>query len=77
MKNMIKAYRQSCVVVKKRILELRRLEKLLEEQGDELRIAELDLSRRINLLYCEHREMQEIIEHLELYSRRVEERGDT
>ena len=77
MREMIKNYRKSCIIVKRRIDELRKLEKTLQEQGDEIRISELDLSRRINLLYCEHREMEETIEHLELYLRRVEERGNT
>ena len=77
MRDMIKNYRKSCIIVKRRINELRKLEKSLHEQGDELKISELDLSRRINLLYCENREMEEIIEHLELYVRRVEERGNS
>ena len=77
MREMIKNYRKSCIIVKRRINELRKLEKSLHEQGDELKISELDLSRRINLLYCENREMEEIIEHLELYVRRVEERGNS
>ena len=77
MTDMIRNYRKSCTAVKKRIAELREIEKLLKNQGDELKIAELDLTRRINLLYCENREMEEIIRHLELYQRRVKERGNS
>ena len=77
MHQLIENYQKSCDTVKKRINELRNLEKSLQEKGDEFRISELDLTRRINLLYCEHREMEEIIEHLELYIRRVEERGNS
>ncbi|MBR0141753.1 MAG: hypothetical protein IJM19_05860 [Ruminococcus sp.] len=77
MTDMIRNYRKSCTAVKKRIAELREIEKLLKNQGDEVKIAELDLTRRINLLYCEHREMEEIIQHLELYQRRVKERGNS
>ena len=77
MTDMIRNYQKSCTAVKKRIAELREIEKLLKNQGDEVKIAELDLTRRINLLYCEHREMEEIIQHLELYQRRVKERGNS
>ena len=42
------------------------------ERGDIRRVAELDLDRRIRMLYEEHGEMQEIISHLTSYNRRRE-----
>ena len=77
MDNMIKGYIQSCELVGKRLDELRAQYHQLEEQGDILAIKELDLDRRIKLLYKEREHMQEIITTLENYVRRTGKRGNT
>lgn len=68
---MIQGYKTSCELVKKRVHELREQRKILLEAGRNSVIEELDLERRIKLLYTEYEEMQEIIEHLESYARRI------
>lgn len=77
MKQMINGYKQSCVMVKGRILELTQQRNELRNQGETEKIEELDLERRIRLLYSEHSQMQEIILHLTAYMRRVEQRAKT
>lgn len=57
---------------KQRITELSKLRRTLLKRGDIRRVAELDLDRRIQLLYEEHGEMQAIISHLTSYNRRRE-----
>lgn len=69
MQNMIQGYKTSCELVKKRVRELREQRKSLLETGKFSVIEELDLERRIRLLYTEYEEMQEIINHLESYVR--------
>ena len=49
----------------------------LKEQGDICAIGELDLDRRIKLLYCEYGEMQEVISCLAATMRRREKGADT
>lgn len=71
MNHMIQGYKTSCELVKKRVRELREQRKILLETGRNSVIEELDLERRIKLLYTEYEEMQEIIEHLESYARRI------
>ena len=44
--------------------------------GDPLRAKELDLDRRIRILYQEQNELTEIIAHLTSYRRRLEERAE-
>lgn len=77
MEQMINGYKQSCVMAKSRILELTQQRNELRKQGENEKIEELDLERRIRLLYSEHSQMQEIILHLTAYMRRVEQRAET
>lgn len=77
MEQMINDYKQSCVMAKSRILELTQQRNELRNQGENEKIEELDLERRIRLLYSEHSQMQEIILHLTAYMRRVEQRAKT
>ena len=72
MTQLIKNYTHSCFMVKQRISELTEMRNILIERGDELKVRELDLDRRIHLLYIEHGEMQEVISHLTAYKRRRE-----
>lgn len=77
MKQMIKAYEQSCVLVKQRIIQLTKQRNKLKKEGKESIIEELDLERRIRLLYTEHSQMKEIVIYLTNYVRRVEQRAET
>ena len=77
MKNMIKGYTESCVRVKQRIDELTLQRNILRKNGDTPAIEELDLERRIKLLYAEYEEMQETIVYLTSYMRRREESAQT
>lgn len=75
MTQLIKNYANSRDLVKQRITELSELRLSLVKRGDIRRVAELDLDRRIRMLYEEHGEMQEIISHLTSYNRRRESFG--
>ena len=75
MTQLIKNYTNSRNLVKQRITELSELRLSLVKRGDIRRVAELDLDRRIRMLYEEHGEMQEIISHLTSYNRRRESFG--
>ncbi|WP_303796273.1 hypothetical protein [Ruminococcus flavefaciens] len=75
MTQLIKNYTNSRDLVKQRITELSELRLSLMKRGDIRRVAELDLDRRIRMLYEEHGEMQEIISHLTSYNRRRESFG--
>lgn len=75
MTQLIKNYTDSRDLVKQRITELSELRLSLVKRGDIRRVAELDLDRRIRMLYEEHGEMQEIISHLTSYNRRRESFG--
>ena len=75
MTQLIKSYTNSRDLVKQRITELSELRRALLKRGDTLRVAELDLDRRIRMLYEEHGEMQAIISHLTSYNRRRESFG--
>ena len=77
MENMINGYVESCELVKARIAELTSQRNTLKEQGDICAIGELDLDRRIKLLYCEYGEMQEVISCLAATMRRREKGADT
>ncbi len=77
MKQMIKAYEESCVLVKKRIDQLTKQKNDLKREGKEDTIEKLDLERRIRLLYVEHSQMKEIVVYLTNYLRRVEQRAET
>ena len=75
MTQLIKNYTNSRDLVKQRITELSELRSDLIGKGDTLRVSELDLDRRIRILYEEHGEMQQIISHLTAYNRRRESCG--
>lgn len=75
MTQLIKNYTNSRDLVKQRITELSKLRLSLVKRGNIRRVAELDLDRRIRMLYEEHGEMQEIISHLTSYNRRRESFG--
>lgn len=77
MTEMINGYRKSCLLVRVRIGELNKQLNELKKASDSEKIASLDLERRIALLYTEHRQMQDIIEHLSAYMRRTEQRVKT
>lgn len=76
MNRMIKGYVESCELVRTRIRELTVQRAALREQGDILAIKELDLDRRIKLLYKEYGQMQEIIDGLTSYMRRREQSAE-
>lgn len=71
MKTLINGYISSCTMVKKRIGELLLQRKQLNQQGKADIIIELDLDRRIRLLYTEHDQMQKIIIHLTSYMKMI------
>ena len=73
MTDLIKNYTYSRSLVRKRINELLALRHSLIERGDSLRAEQLDLDRRIRLLYTEQLELSEIIADLTSYQRRREE----
>ena len=77
MKNLISGYICSSKLVKERIAELSDQRKTLVRGGQQALADELLLDRRIRLLYEEYEQMQEIIAHLDSYSRRVGSRGET
>ncbi|MDO4862570.1 MAG: hypothetical protein Q4A05_00265 [Ruminococcus sp.] len=77
MDNMINGYVESCTLVKARITELTQQRSLLRQQGDTCSIKELDLDRRIKLLYCEYGQMQEVLFALRSYARRREQSAET
>ena len=70
MTDLIKNYTYSRSLVRKRIDELLAMRHSLLERGDSLRAEQLDLDRRIRLLYTEHLELTEIISHLTSCQRR-------
>ncbi|MBR2284112.1 MAG: hypothetical protein IJ874_06815 [Ruminococcus sp.] len=75
MREMIAGYIRSCELVNTRIHELTEQRNILRKQGMTGKIAELDLERRIRLLYKEQSQMKEIIDHLTRYIRRIEQVG--
>ena len=75
MTQLIKNYTNSRDLVKQRITELSELRRALLKGGDNAKVSELDLDRRIQVLYEEHGEMQAIISHLTSYNRRRESFG--
>lgn len=72
MKRMIQGYEISCEKVMKRIHQLTRKRNELRKSGNDIEIYELDLERRIRILYVEHSEMREVITHLTNYVRRID-----
>lgn len=77
MKQMINGYVQSCERVRSRIEQLTAQKNELSRQGRADLIGELDLERRIRLLYAEQSQIQETIDYLTGYMRRVEQRAET
>lgn len=77
MEKMIKGYVESCLLVRARIDELTEQKNSLNAQGDISAIDELDLERRIRLLYCEYEQMQEVISVLVSYTRRRDRSAET
>lgn len=75
MTQLIKNYTNSRNLVKQRITELSELRRALLKRGDNAKVSELNLDRRIQVLYEEHGEMQAIISHLTSYNRRRESFG--
>lgn len=69
MNNLINGYKVSCIMAKKRIGELLIQRRTLKSQGKNNIVKDLDLDRRIRLLYTEYNEMHEIIVHLTLLSK--------
>ena len=77
MRELIRNYELSRRMAKERIHQLTEERNMLRKKGDTARIEELDLERRIRLLYTEHGELAEIVAHLTGDAKKVEERGDT
>ncbi|MCR5706919.1 MAG: hypothetical protein K6G82_01435 [Ruminococcus sp.] len=77
MENMINGYVESCAKVRSRIAELTQQRNFLKQQGDMDKIEELDLERRIKLLYSEYGQMQEVLFALRSYARRREQSAQT
>ncbi len=65
MDKLINNYKVSCKMAKERIGELLLQRRNLRDKGDIATIQQLDLNRRIRLLYTEYTDMSEIITHLE------------
>lgn len=72
MTDLINNYTQSCNLVEQRISELSKLRNDLLKCGDSVSAQELDLDRRIKILYVEHGELKAVISHLISYNRRSE-----
>lgn len=71
MTSLISAYKKSGSMVKHRIGELLAQRNKLKASGKQNDIEELDLDRRIRLLYVEYRQTREIVDHLTKYQLRV------
>lgn len=71
MTSLISAYKKSGSMVKHRIGELLAQRNELKASGKQNDIEELDLDRRIRLLYVEYRQTREIVNHLTQYQMRV------
>lgn len=74
MKELIKNYKVSCDMAKERIGELLVQRRYFRKNNDSDSIRQLNLNRRIRLLYKEYCDMREIIESLEEYERSVSKR---
>lgn len=77
MKKMIQGYETSCEKVMKRIHQLTQQRNELRKNGNDIEIDDLDLERRIRILYTEHCQMQEIVTHLTQYMRRIDKSVET
>ena len=69
MYSLIKDYELSCNLIKKRI-------KLIKS-GEKRMVDDMNLEKRIRLLYVEYQQTMEIVEHLTNYARRVNKRVKT
>ena len=69
---MINNYKKALSMLEIRLNELSAMRKDLEAAGEDYRISELDLDRRISLLKTELGETKEIIAHLSSVVRRRE-----
>ncbi len=70
MTELIRGYEAGCKKLKIRIAELTEERKTLLSQGKEYEIEKRNLDGRIALMYTEHRQAREIIEHLASYAGR-------
>ncbi len=77
MEAITQGYVKSCELVKARISELTAQKNQLSREGRCSEIKQLDLERRIHLLYVEHEDMQEVIRCLNSYHRRRQEIAKT
>ncbi|MDE6538836.1 MAG: hypothetical protein K2K66_01475 [Ruminococcus sp.] len=75
MHTLIKDYRKSCALIRERIKLLTEQKNNLVRSGKSDIVNELNIEKRLRLLYVENTELEEIIEHLEKYAGRVKERG--
>ncbi len=72
MTKLINGYKKSCKMARERIGELLIQRRTLRSQGKSDVIKELDLDRRIRLLYTEYTDMREIIVHLTMLSKALQ-----
>ncbi len=77
MQSLIMDYERSCHLVRERIKFLTQQRNQLVKSRQEQLVSELNLEQRIRLLYVECAQMEEIIQHLKNYTRRVEQRAKT
>ena len=77
MRKLIQSYIDSCALVRTRIHELSDIRERKRKLGCLTRAEEHDLDKRIKLLYAEHGQMSDVIDHLTSYLRAVEQRVDT
>jgi len=77
MQSLIMDYERSCSLVRERIKFLTQQRNKLVKSGQDQIVSELNLEQRIRLLYVECAQMEEIIQHLKNYVRRVEQRAKT
>lgn len=75
MYTLIREYRKSSKLLKERIKTLTEQKNSLVRSGKKDAVAELNLEKRLRMLYVEKNEADEIIQHLEKYAGRVAERG--
>lgn len=76
MTKLINGYKTSCTMARERIGELLVQRRSLRSQGKSDTIKDLDLDRRIRLLYTEYNDMREIIVHLTLLSKALNSKID-
>lgn len=77
MYSLIKDYELSCSLIKKRIKFLTHQRNMLIKSGEKRMVDDMNLEKRIRLLYVEYEQTMEIVEHLTNYARRVNKRVKT